>query len=84
MKCFRVVMHGITREPTDGDPEGAGFYTARSLKAESEQHAVEAALRSVRSNPEVGHLVKLLVKEVFEVAPAEVRAQHGFIFYEGN
>ena len=83
MKCFRVVMHGITREPTDADPDGAGFYTARSMEAESEQHAVESALRSVRSNPEAGDIVRLLVDEVCEILPSEVQA-HGFIFYDGR
>lgn len=83
MKCFRVVMHGITREPTNADPGGAGFYTARSLEAESDQHAVESALRAVRSNPEAGAVVRLLVHEVFEIPPGEVQA-HGFIFYDSH
>jgi hypothetical protein len=82
MKCFRVVMQGITREPTDADPDGAGFYTARSLQAESEQHAVESAMRSVRSNAEAGNIVRLIVQQVFEIEPDEVQP-HGFIFYDG-
>lgn len=84
MICFRVVVHGVNREPTAVDPDGSGFYTAQSVQADNQQHAIEAAFRLVREDPrstERGPLARLQVEEAFEIDIAEAGTRHGFIFY---
>ena len=84
MICFRVVVHGVNREPTATEPDGSGFYTAQSVQAEDQQRAIEVALRLVREDSrstEHGPLAWLGVEEAFEVEHAEEGARHGYVYY---
>jgi hypothetical protein len=87
MKCFRVVVHGITREPTEADSDGDGFYAAQSVRAENEQHAVELAFRNVREDPrstEEGPIPRLAVEDAFEIDPSRLEERYGYIYYGGK
>lgn len=87
LTCFRVLVHGVTREPTEDDPDGAGFYSAQSVRAENHEHAFELAFRLVREDPrstERGPIVRLQVDEAFEVDCGEGGMRHGITYYDGK
>ncbi len=84
MICFKVVVHGINREPTATEPDGSGFYTAQSVQADSLQRAIEDAFLFIQKDPrstERGPLLRLDVEDVFEIDHAELGTHHGYIYY---
>jgi hypothetical protein len=86
---IRVVVHGVTRERSTEDAEGAGFYTARDVEAQNIQHASELALLLVRRDSRSREnapdgIVRLFVKQAFEIAPSEANDKHGYIYYDGQ
>jgi hypothetical protein len=82
-------VHGITRNPGPADPDGRGFMTARSVAAESLEHAVELAFRLVRDDPRSkkdspGPLLGLSVQDAFEVDHSDDSVDgDGYIYYDG-
>jgi hypothetical protein len=85
----RVIVQGVTREPSDDDADGSGFYTARDVEAQSLEHAKELVLCLVRSDrrslehaPE--EVLRLLVRQSFEIAPSDVNTKHGYVYYDGR
>ena len=55
MKRYRVIVHGVFRQPTRVDKDGSGFYTARCVQAQHRQAAGKLALDRVASDPRVSH-----------------------------
>jgi len=93
MKRYRVIVHGVFREPTAKDKDGSGFYTARMVQADSGQDAGELALQLVAKDLRASHsagvaperraklgidqIVTLDCNDEFKEGPL------GFVFYEG-
>jgi hypothetical protein len=86
---IRVLVQGVTREPSDEDPDGGGFYTARDVEAQTPEHATEIAFASVRKdrrsfeNAPSG-ILRLLVDQLFTIDGEDAKANHGYVYYDGG
>jgi hypothetical protein len=85
----RVIVRGVTREPSDDDVDGSGFYTARDVEAQNLEHATELAFLMVRHDPRSlenapDGVLRLIIDQVFEIVPSDANANHGYVYYDGR